>query len=85
MNIANVKILFFAKARELSGKKEASASLETPTKFSFIVEQLISEYSLHLIKNSVIIAVNETYVEGDDEITLRDGDVIAVIPPISGG
>jgi MoaD family protein len=33
--------------------------------------------------NSLLIAVNEAYAEND--LTLKESDVIALIPPVSGG
>jgi len=33
--------------------------------------------------NSYAIAVNESYAE--DEVILKEGDVVAIIPPVSGG
>ncbi|TMM30521.1 MoaD/ThiS family protein [Polaribacter aestuariivivens] len=33
--------------------------------------------------NSYAIAVNETYAEGN--LILKEGDVVAIIPPVSGG
>ena len=33
--------------------------------------------------NSYAIAVNEEYAE--DALTLKNGDIVAIIPPVSGG
>eukprot|EP00959_Pyramimonas_sp_CCMP1952_P342603 7177815-Pyramimonas_sp.AAC.1 len=35
------------------------------------------------IINNIVIAVNQEYLEGT--VTLKDGDEVAFIPPISGG
>lgn len=37
------------------------------------------------IKNTIKLALNENYIEWNDELTLKNGDEIAIIPPISGG
>lgn len=38
-----------------------------------------------LDEESSMLALNEEYIQSDDIIRLKNGDVIAVIPPISGG
>ena len=40
---------------------------------------------LQAIKSSVILSVNQAYIEKDTSVTLSSGDEIAIIPPISGG
>ena len=43
-------------------------------------------FSLQPITSSVVFAINEEYTEiGDLQLTLQDGDEVAIIPPISGG
>jgi len=38
-----------------------------------------------LDEESSTLALNEEYVQSGDVIHLKNGDVIALIPPISGG
>ena len=42
-------------------------------------------WSLSDIQDSVVIAVNQNYIEQDSEIGFQGGEEVAVIPPISGG
>jgi molybdopterin converting factor small subunit len=43
-------------------------------------------YRLGEIRHSLVLALNQTYVELDDTpLNLSEGDEIAVIPPLSGG
>jgi molybdopterin converting factor subunit 1 len=82
-----VKILFFAKARELVG--EASSTLKTPKNCSQntlfdLLEENFSE--LRRLDRRYLLALNEEYVDDNSaSLTLTTGDELAVIPPISGG
>lgn len=42
-------------------------------------------FSLLPIKDTVVLALNQDYIEHNTQINLKPGDEIAVIPPISGG
>lgn len=41
--------------------------------------------SLVLDEESLTLALNEEYVQTGENIALKSGDTIALIPPISGG
>lgn len=45
--------------------------------------KLMKEYPQLQNINSYAIAVNESYA--DDEIVLQKSDIVAIIPPVSGG
>lgn len=82
-----VRLLLFAKARELAGASEAS--LQVPVVFRDVEELKEVIFStfpkLQVLQHSAVVAVNEVYVEAGAEVTLRPGDEVAFIPPISGG
>ena len=82
-----VKLLLFAKARELVGAKETQLTLsskELPV--SSILEQILQLYSvLQPIAENIVLAYNQEYKDSDDIITISPGDELAIIPPISGG
>lgn len=80
-----LKILFFGKSRELVGKKQGL--LEVPHKISYenLIALIIKEYSLQLISNNLILAINEEYCQQEETYYLKPSDEIAVIPPLSGG
>jgi len=77
-----VKVLFFAKLKEII--KEHSIHMdcvnikEVCEKLKMIYPQAIDELS------RCMIAVNENYVS-DYSFALKTKDVIALIPPVSGG
>ena len=78
-----LKILFFGIATELANTSEIEISL--PEKASVkdfkMVLQIIFPKLQNL--NSYAIAVNESYAT--DALLLKPDDVLAVIPPVSGG
>ncbi|MGE8204940.1 molybdopterin converting factor subunit 1 [Heyndrickxia sp. NPDC080065] len=76
-----IKVLLFAHLKEQIGKSELQMD-----SFSGTVKELKGylqeNYSL-LNLDSIMIAVNEEFC--NDNTTLRDGDIVALIPPVSGG
>jgi len=81
-----VKVVFFAAARELSGCPEIQINLSSPTSH----EELFSEVSsvvpsLEALRGGVALALNQAYVDEGAPLTLNEGDELALIPPISGG
>lgn len=83
----SIRILFFAKARDLSEISQTILQLDTNSILAGdLLEKICSEYNLNVIKPSLILAVNETYCSNlQERLLLKEGDEIAIIPPISGG
>lgn len=85
-----VSLLFFAKSRELAGVSSCDDfALPTSGRLngSEVLQLICDKFpDLLAIRDNVIIAHNEQYCEDlSAQITLQDGDEIAVIPPIAGG
>ncbi|ASS91278.1 MAG: molybdopterin converting factor subunit 1 [Bacillaceae bacterium] len=76
-----IRILFFAQLKEQLNKKEMTLPYQEIT-VKQLRERLEKEYSLPAL-SSVLFAINEEFAAEDDII--RDGDVVALIPPMSGG
>ncbi|XP_065371068.1 molybdopterin synthase sulfur carrier subunit [Calliphora vicina] len=83
----NVRILFFAKTRELSGLNEVNYHLSTPKIVAFdLLREICRDFNLEVIRDTLILAINENYCDDlQSELQLKEGDEIAIIPPISGG
>lgn len=79
-----LKILFFAKSRELVGKDYAILTVPEKISYGHLLDIVVKEYSLELIKDSIILALNEEFCT-EKEFEIRPGDELAVIPPLSGG
>lgn len=85
-----VKVLFFAKARELAGNiVQATFDLPPQEQGKYLCSDLLNlisdKYNLGLIKETIVLAVNEEYCDLNGSVTVKPGDEIAVIPPLSGG
>lgn len=76
-----IKVLFFAHIQDAIGK-ESLIIEKGPLTVRELKEELTKEYHLpHL--NNVMFAINEEYASDNDNI--QNGDVVALIPPVSGG
>ncbi|WLR42374.1 molybdopterin converting factor subunit 1 [Bacillus carboniphilus] len=76
-----IKVLLFAHLQEQIGSSHITIK-ESFSNVKEIKEYLINKYNLpHL--NGVMVAKNEEYAFDDTKV--NSGDVIAFIPPVSGG
>merc|ERR1712136_699518 len=90
---SKVRILFFAKARELVNQSETFVDLDSVSdpnlNGAILLGRIIKGHpELEVIRKSLILALNEEYIDVSDNserIHLKSGDEIAVIPPVSGG
>ena len=82
-----VSLLLFAKARELVGSSCVGLSLPSSTStHSDLVSSVLESFPvLKRLGGTFVLSLNENYIDQDSEISLRTGDELAVIPPISGG
>ncbi|HYJ84751.1 MAG TPA: molybdopterin converting factor subunit 1 [Pyrinomonadaceae bacterium] len=79
-----VKVLFFGAARDAVGQSERELILPGVTTSSQVMAKLIEQFpDLRRFGNSLLFAVNQEYAREDREV--KDGDELAVFPPVSGG
>lgn len=76
-----IKVLLFAHLSEEIGKKEIEIDAAGCTVLQF-KQKLLAKYP-NLPLENVLTAINEEYMS--EETKLQDGDVVAFIPPVSGG
>ncbi|MCI0763724.1 molybdopterin converting factor subunit 1 [Bacillus sp. TL12] len=77
-----ITVLFFAGMREEVGLDELKI-IETENMTIHQLKQCLqNKYALSSF-NQVMTAINESFVTDDE--TIDDGDIIAFIPPVSGG
>jgi molybdopterin converting factor subunit 1 len=79
-----VRVQLFARARELAGAASVELELEAAAKVGDVRRRLASDYpALAGLLSKCAIAVDEEFA--DDQLSLRQGAVIAILPPVSGG
>ncbi|MGA9270542.1 MAG: molybdopterin converting factor subunit 1 [Lutimonas sp.] len=78
-----LKLLFFGVSRDQTNKDEENLVIEGELTAGELKSILKDKYPKLEDIQSFAIAVNESYA--DDSLTLKEGDTIAIIPPVSGG
>ena len=78
-----IKTLFFGITSDLVGETQLDLTFENYISVADFKSALKEKYPKLENINSYAIAVNEEYTE--DNFMLKENDVVAVIPPVSGG
>jgi molybdopterin converting factor subunit 1 len=81
-----VSVLYFAALRDLAGVGEETVAIGERLHVRELLQELESKRPAlggRLLSQAVRVAVNEEFV--DASVMLADGDVVALIPPVSGG
>lgn len=75
---------FFASYREAIGRAALDVEVEKDTNISGLLEQLKQDHpGLGALTENLIVSVNREYASYDT--ILKDGDEVALLPPVSGG
>lgn len=83
-NERRVRVLFFGAAREAAAD-EAELILREGATARTIFERVLEQYpDLRRFRSALLVAVNQEYVR-DLDVLLKDGDELALFPPVSGG
>ena len=79
----SVKLVFLGKLADLAGASERE--VEAPLDWSMLTEALDGDLGERVAGGTVKVAVNGTLLA--DKLTLfaKDGDEVALLPPVSGG
>ena len=78
-----ITLLFFGVTADLIGKTVLVMALENTMTVGALKLVLKERFTQLKNINSYAIAVNEVYAE--DDFILKESDVVAIIPPVSGG
>lgn len=77
-----IELLFFAQLQEEIGSKSIAVEANGLS-ISEIMKQFLATYDIQHLLDEAMIAVNEEYAQKDTIVS--EGDIIAFIPPVSGG
>ena len=86
-----IQVLFFASAREAAGNVSSiEMELEQSNADTGVLRKKLAELypklaTLVLDEDNITLALNEEYVASGQILSLKTGDAVALIPPISGG
>jgi len=79
-----VLVNFFASHREYSGESRLELELSEGATVADLVTLLFERFpELKKLEDETIVSVNKNY--SDATSILKDGDEVAIFPPISGG
>lgn len=79
-----VKVLLFASCRDIVGRREMDLETAEGSTADDVLDRLCGEHpALANLRGRMALSVNEEYAS--PEIVLGPGDVLALIPPVSGG
>lgn len=78
-----VKVQLFAIGREIVGNSELLLKLEDGATAQTVIDLLKERYPKFQTVKTLMVAIDAEYAHLQTK--LRDGDELAIIPPVSGG
>lgn len=79
-----MQVRFFARYAELVGRSEAAVSVALPATVGDVLRQVREDFpGARALPERPLAAVNLQHVKLDARV--RDGDEVALLPPIAGG
>ncbi|MFT4412530.1 molybdopterin converting factor subunit 1 [Fredinandcohnia humi] len=76
-----ITVLFFAHLQEIAGMEKLTLDVDQIS-IKSLKQKLKEEYQFKNL-DQIMFAINEEYAT-EDEI-IKNGDIVALIPPVSGG
>lgn len=83
MEKVKIRLLFFGITHDITNCREREEELSDGATVATLRDELMKTYPGFRELRSFAVAVNEEYAAEDVE--LKERDVVAIIPPVSGG
>ena len=77
-----IRVLYFGVLKDVMGQTSAAMDVAEGTSVKELVE-LHRRVGAGAVWDSIAVAVNQEYARAED--VLKDGDEVALLPPVSGG
>ena len=78
-----IQVLLFGIVADLVGEDRVSLTIEKDSSVKKLKKTLCDQFEQLKNYHTYALAVNEHYAQ--DDFVLKDRDVVAIIPPVSGG
>ncbi|NHW00017.1 MAG: MoaD/ThiS family protein [Thaumarchaeota archaeon] len=78
-----ILVKYFASYREAVGKSEEELELTPGSTIKEVIREIVSKHPEVELDKEAILILNQNIVRDNPEV--RDGDVLAVFPPLGGG
>jgi len=80
-----ITVLYFAVLKERLGRSEESLNVPDGNRVKDALDLLMSKYwDVAQLRGKFRVALNQEFID-DETVFLKDGDEIALIPPVAGG
>jgi molybdopterin converting factor subunit 1 len=82
--MTKVTVLYFGQSREISGVSEEEFSIPEGSSLPVLIGAVGERHAkIRRFAESMQVAVNEEIAEGNER--LKEGDTVALLPPVAGG
>ena len=84
LSTMRVQVLFFGQLKDLTGRSSETLPLAERAKLSDVLQHYADKFpDIRKLSASLALSINREYASPD--APLRDGDEVALLPPVSGG
>ena len=82
--MTKVTVLYFGQSREISGTSEEEFTVSDGSSVSVLLKAVEERHAkIGRFAKSMQVALNEDLARGEER--LKDGDTVALLPPVAGG
>ncbi len=78
-----ISVLLFGILKDIIGENTVSIEVVSPSNIKDVKLQFLKKYPKLIAYQNFSVAVNEAYE--NDSYNIKENDVLALIPPVSGG